>query len=155
MDRTTQAQLPAPDPVVSDDAAPYWEATSQHRLVLPRCTDCASFIWYPRGFCPACASFAVEWVEVEGTGSIYSFSIPRRGQGAYRDAAPYVLAYVELDVPGGAGPRMITNIVDCDPGSLAIDDRVEVVFHDTASGHALPRFRPVGATGAPCAMIVG
>ena len=135
--------LPAPDPVVQDDAAPYWEATKEHRLVLPRCTACASFIWYPRGFCPVCSSFDIDWVEVPGTGSVYSCSIPRRGQGAYRDSAPYVLAYVELDVPGGFGPRMITNIVDCDPDSVAIGDRVTVVFHDAESGHALPRFRPV------------
>jgi uncharacterized OB-fold protein len=138
----TDPALPAPDPIVSDEAAPYWEATREHRLVLPRCRACATFIWYPRGFCPACASFDIDWVEVDGTGTVYSFSIPRRGQGAYREAAPYVLAYVELDVPGGDGPRMITNVVDCDPESVAIGDPVEVVFHDTASGHALPRFRP-------------
>lgn len=142
MSESLPPPLPAPDPVVQDDAAPFWDATSEHRLVLPRCTDCSSFIWYPRGFCPACGSFAIEWVEVAGTGTVYSFSIPRRGQGAYREAAPYVLAYVELDVPGGAGPRVITNIVDCDPEAVAIGDRVAVVFHDTESGHALPRFRP-------------
>jgi hypothetical protein len=141
----SDSALPAPDPVVERDAAPYWEATREHRLVLPRCTDCATHIWYPRGFCPACGSFAVEWVDVPGTGTVYSFSIPRRGQGAYRDAAPYVLAYVELDLPDPdrQGPRMITNVVECDPESVSIGDRVTVVFHDTESGHALPRFRPL------------
>lgn len=141
-------QLPAPDPFVSDDAKPFWEATTRHRLVLPRCASCSTFIWYPRGFCPACGTFDIGWIETPGTGSVYSFSIPRRGQGAYRHAAPYVLAYVEIDVPGPAdgetlpGPRIITNIVDCEPESLSIGDRVAIVFHDTASGHALPRFRP-------------
>lgn len=143
MSDRTPVPLPAPDPSVEADAAPFWEATREHRLVLPRCRRCATVIWYPRGFCPACGALDVEWIDVPGTGSVYSFSIPRRGQGAYRDAAPYVLAYVELDLPdGGPGPRMITNIVDCEPESLRIDDRVEVVFHDTADGHALPRFRP-------------
>lgn len=144
MSDPTTGALPAPDPDVQDDAAPFWDATRQHRLVLPRCRSCATYIWYPRGFCPACSSFDVEWVEVAGTGSVYSFSIPRRGQGAYRDAAPYVLAYVELDLPDdGDGPRLITNIVGCEPESVAIGDRVVVDFHDTPSGHALPRFRPV------------
>ena len=146
-DERAASALPAPDPVVQDDAAPYWDATKEHRLVLPHCTDCSTHIWYPRGFCPGCGSFAIEWVELPGTGTVYSSSIPRRGQGAYRDAAPYVLAYVELDLPGEAagtpGPRMITNIVDCDPASVSIGDRVTVVFHDTASGHALPRFAPL------------
>ena len=141
-------QLPAPSPTVQDDAAPFWDATADHRLVLPRCTRCSVTIWYPRGFCPACGSFDIEWIDVPGTGTVYSFSIPRRGRGAYRDAAPYVLADVELDLPETAGrvhepgPRIITNIVDCDPDSVSIGDRVTVVFHDTESGHALPRFRP-------------
>jgi uncharacterized OB-fold protein len=137
------APLPAPDPAVHDDAAPYWEAAREHRVVLPHCTACDTWIWYPRGFCPGCGSFAIEWLEVAGTGTVYSRSIPRRGQGAYRDAAPYVLAYVELDLPDGRpGPRVITNIVDCEPEAVAIGHAVTAVFHDTASGHALVRFRP-------------
>lgn len=140
--------LPAPDPAVQDDAAPFWDATKEHRLVLPRCRACQEYIWYPRGFCPSCGSFDIEWTSVAGTGTVYSRSIPRRGQGAYRDAAPYVLAYVELDLPDGRpGPRIITNIVDCDPHSVVIGDRVTVVFHDTESGHALVRFRPIGDVG--------
>lgn len=141
--------MPAPDPEIQADAAPYWDATKEHRLVLPHCTSCATFIWYPRGFCPACGSFDIAWVEAPGTGEIYSFSIPRRGQGAYRDAAPYVLAYVELDLPDddaragrAPGPRVITNIVDVDVDQVRIGQRVTAVFHDTPSGHALLRFRP-------------
>jgi uncharacterized OB-fold protein len=61
-----------------------------------------------------------------------------------------VLAYVELDLPGGQpdGPRIVTNVVDCDPDEVSIGDAVEVVFHETASGYALPRFRP-RAVGGP------
>lgn len=138
--------LPTPEPWVHQDAQPYWDAAAEGRLVLPRCTSCGTVIWYPRGFCPTCSSFDVEWVELPGTGSVYSSSIPRRGQGAYADAAPYVLAYVELDLPEGAsdqvGPRVITNIVDCDPWSVSVGDRVEAVFHPTERGVALVRFRP-------------
>ncbi len=137
------SELPALDPTIQDDAAPFWEATSAHRLVVPRCERCQSVIWYPRGYCPACSSFDIEWIELPGTGSVYSFSIPRRGQGAYRGSAPYVVAYVELDVPGdGPGPRVITNIVDCDPSTITVGQQVSARFDDTPSGHALVRFRP-------------
>lgn len=146
-DVTAPGQLPAPDPRVHDDARPYWEAAAEGRLVLPRCTSCGTVIWYPRGFCPACGSFDVEWFDAPGTGEVYSFSIPRRGQGAYKDSGPYVLAYVELDLPdgmsdGGPGPRVITNVVDCDPWSVQVGDRVQAVFHPTERGVALVRFRP-------------
>jgi uncharacterized protein len=138
--------LPAPEPWVHQEAKPYWDAAAEGRLVLPRCTECGTVIWYPRGFCPSCASFDVEWIELPGTGAVYSFSIARRGQGAYAEAAPYVLAYVELDLPEGAveqvGPRVITNVVECDPWSVSVGDRVEAVFHPTERGVALVRFRP-------------
>ena len=42
------------------------------------------------------------------------------------------------------GVRVLTNIVECDPASVAIGQAVEVVFHPTEKGPALPRFRPVG-----------
>lgn len=54
-----------------------------------------------------------------------------------------MLAYVELD----EGPRLMTNIVAAGGsagvvGELAVGLPVEVEFHDTSEGSALPRFRP-------------
>ena len=135
--------LPAPAPLVLPEVKPFWDGTAEGRLLLPRCEDCQVFIWYPRPFCPSCASTRVSWVEASGRGTVYSYTINRRGQAdlsAYKEAGVYVLAYVELD----EGPRMMTNIVDCDPDSVKIGQRVQVVFHDTGEGTALPRFRPAG-----------
>jgi hypothetical protein len=38
---------------------------------------------------------------------------------------------------------MMTNIVEASTAELAIGLPVEVVFHDTGEGTALPRFRPL------------
>jgi hypothetical protein len=37
----------------------------------------------------------------------------------------------------------MTNIVEADGRELAVGAPVEVVFHDTGAGSALPRFRPL------------
>lgn len=134
----TTGNLPAPAPYVNPETKPYWDATAEGRLLLRHCRACDTVIWYPRSLCPECGSLDTEWIESGGRGTIFTFSINRRGAGAYRDASPYVLAYVELE----EGPRMMTNIVDCDIDAIAIGDPVEVVFHDTGEGAALPRFRP-------------
>ena len=133
--------LPAPAPTITLETKPFWEAATEGRLVLPRCDACTTIIWYPRAFCPACGNASVSWIEAAGTGTVYSFTIVRKGQGPYRDAGAYVVAYVELD----EGPRMMTNVVDCDPDAVAIGMRVEVTFDATDKGTALPRFRPVGS----------
>ena len=132
------SQLPTPAPRVTSETKPFWDGTAEGRLLLPRCLSCATVIWYPRTFCPSCHADGVEWIDASGRGVVYSFSITRKGDGDFRDAAPFVLAYVELD----EGPRMLTNIVDCDPETVTIGQSVEVVFHPTERGTALPRFRP-------------
>ena len=137
MTQAAERTLPAPPPVINVETKPFWDATSEGRLVLPRCNDCATVIWYPRLFCPECNSFDVSWFEASGRGTIYSFAVNRRGQGDYRDLT-YVLAYVELE----EGPRVLTNIVDCDVEQVAVGQAVQVVFHPTSNGAALPRFKP-------------
>ncbi len=133
--------LPAPAPAVNPETREYWAATARGRLLLKRCLDCGSVIWYPRALCPDCASTRTEWFAASGRGRVYSYTLNHRGQGAYSGAAPYVLAYVELE----EGPRIMTNLVGAEAGALAVGLPVEVTFHDTGEGSALPRFRPAAA----------
>jgi uncharacterized protein len=136
---TPAAALPAPAPATNPETTQFWAATAEGRLLVKRCQDCDGLMWYPRSICPECSSLRTEWFEVSGRGSIYSYTVNHRGEGAYQGAPPFVLAYVELD----EGPRMMTNIVEATPADLAVGLPVEVVFHDTGQGAALPRFRPI------------
>ena len=133
--------LPAPVPVITPETQEFWSATTQGRLLLRQCRQCSEMIWYPRVICPGCHSLDTAWIEASGRGIIYSFSIARRGQGAYTAAGPYVLAYVELE----EGPRMLTNIVGVDLEQVHIGQAVVVVFDSTGPDAALPRFRPVAS----------
>ena len=138
MTDTAPKTIPAPAPQINVETKHFWDATTEGKLLLAHCNECDVIIWYPKLFCSECGSFDISWVEASGKGSIYSFTINRRGQGDYRDMA-YVLAYVELE----EGPRVLTNIVDCDPETLSVGQAVQVVFHPTADGSAaLPRFKP-------------
>ena len=133
--------MPTPVPVVQPEVKVFWDATAEGKLLLPKCTECQTLIWFPRPFCPSCGSLSVDWVQASGKGTIYTYTVNRRGAGdlpEYRDPGPYVLAYVELE----EGPRIMTNIVECDVDSVRIGQAVEVVFHDTGAGTALVRFRP-------------
>ncbi len=129
--------LPAPAPVVNPETKPFWDATTEGRLLLKRCTDCGAVIWYPRAICPECWSADTEWFPASGRGTVYSYTVNHKGEGPYRDAGPYVLAYVELD----EGPRVMTNVITDDLGAVEIGSAVEVVFSRTDGEAALPRFR--------------
>ncbi|WP_254525830.1 Zn-ribbon domain-containing OB-fold protein [Natrinema caseinilyticum] len=129
-------ERPVPVPPTNPETEPFWDATADGRLLLRSCADCKRVYHYPRRQCPECASTNTDWTEASGRGTVYSYTVTRRASEEYADATPYVLAYVELK----EGPRMLTNIVDCDIERVEVDSRVEVVFDDTGSGRALPRF---------------
>jgi uncharacterized protein len=133
------SSLPTSAPTISPETADYWAATAEGRLLLKRCDACGHVIWYPRAICPDCHSTDTSWFEASGRGEVYSFTVNRRGDGPWKEAAPFVLAYVEL----AEGPRVMTNIVDCDVDSVAIGQRVTAVWDDTGQGNAVLRFRPL------------
>lgn len=127
------------------DAAtqPFWDAANRDTLAAPKCTNCGTFRLPPSPFCFVCQTRGVEWVELPGTGTIHSYTVVRHPlHPGLADCCPYVTGVVELDGTQGAGARMIVNIIDVDPDTVRIGDRVEVVFEHVNDEMSVPRFRP-------------
>jgi uncharacterized OB-fold protein len=72
-----------------------------------------------------------------GKATLYSYVINHREMPGF--PSPYSIAVVELD----EGPRMMTNIVECEqtPEALVLDMPVEVIFEDVGD-MSVPLFRP-------------
>ena len=121
------------DPAINPGDEPYFEAAAEGKLLLKKCNECGQHHHYPRALCPNCMSDQVEWVQAKGTGEIYTYSVTRRG-----GPTPYCIAYVTLD----EGPKMMTNIVDCDLDSIKVGQRVKVSFKKTENGASVPVFVP-------------
>ncbi|MFP5257024.1 MAG: Zn-ribbon domain-containing OB-fold protein [Acidimicrobiia bacterium] len=140
------SELPSPTPPYSPEAAPFWEGLAEGTVVLPVCDACRHHIWYPRSWCPVCQHESVTWTALSGRGTVYARTLLHKAMGPWQAAAPYVIAYVELD----EGPRVLTNVVTDDPASVQIGDPVEAVFVpvDRRDGDPDPeittllRFRP-------------
>jgi uncharacterized OB-fold protein len=129
-----QFDLPTPD----DDTRPFWDAARQGRLLIKRCAACGRAHHYPRSFCPYCWSRDVAWEDARGTGTVYTFSVVHRNDlPPFNDRVPYVAAVVELD----EGPRLMTNVVDCDPDAVACGMPVEVTFRELDGELFAPVFR--------------
>jgi uncharacterized protein len=125
---------------------PFWDAAKEDRLVAPKCTNCGTFRMPPSAYCFACQHRDVEWVELPGTATIYSFTVVRHPlHPDLWPICPYVSGVVELDGTQGAGARMLVNIIDCDPETVRIGDKVEITFEHVNDEMSTPRFRPVGS----------
>jgi uncharacterized OB-fold protein len=125
----------------------FWEGCGRGELVLQRCRHCDRVQHRPRAICAGCLSGDIEHFVASGCGTVYTFTIVHQNQmSGFREACPYVLAYVALD----EGPQLMTHVVGCDPEAVSIGMEVEVDFaevesgprYGTEGGAAIPRFRP-------------
>jgi len=119
--------------VTNVENKPFWEAAGQGRLMVGFCNACGENHYYPRSICPICYSTDTELKETSGLGQIYSFSVTRQAD------PPHIIAYVTLN----EGVTMLTNIVDCDAGTLRIGQRVRVHFVEAEDCCAIPMFSPL------------
>ena len=127
---------PSPTP----DTAHFWAGTKQGKLLLQRCKSTGEVYFPPRLFSPEDGSDDVEIFEASGKATLYSYMINQRQHPSFD--GPYAIAVVELE----EGPRMMTNIVECEqtPEALQLDMPLEVVFEDLNESVAVPLFRPAG-----------
>lgn len=118
---------------------PFWDAAKRHELIIPRCTYCNRFFWYPRPACPSCLREGWEWTPVSGRARLHTFTIVyQAAHPAFQDDVPYAFAMVQLE----EGPRMMTNVVDCDVADVRVDMPLTVKFDDVTDEWTLVKFRP-------------
>lgn len=97
----------------------------RYRLEGIRCEICGRSFFPVRKICPHCRRAGkVEIVRFSGKGTVFSYTVIRQPPAGFEPFAPYVIALVELD----EGPRVISQVVDCDPEEVYIGMRVETCF---------------------------
>ncbi|MBM3671487.1 MAG: acyl dehydratase [Actinobacteria bacterium] len=122
---------------------PFWDAAAQHRLVIPKCTACGAFRLPPSAFCWKCRAQDVEWVEHDGRGQVYAFTViwhPLLPDVA--DTVPYAPCVVEL--PNTNSCRLVGAMVEgVSTDDVRIGMDVELVWRDVSEGTSVPTWRPV------------
>jgi uncharacterized OB-fold protein len=119
-------------PPVNPETQAFWDAAAEGKLLVKKCADCDEVHFYPRNLCPFCFSDRTEWTQASGNATIYTYSVMRRAP------VPYAIAYVEL----AEGPRIMTNIVDCDLDAIRVGQPVRLVFKPSDGGPPVPMFTP-------------
>nr|WSX51303.1 Zn-ribbon domain-containing OB-fold protein [Streptomyces sp. NBC_00974] len=128
-------------PEIDDFTRPYWDAAAQGRLLLRRCGECGKAHHYPREFCPACwaGEDQVTWETASGRAALYTWSVIHRNDlPPFDRRTPYVAAVVDL----AEGPRMMTEVVDCEEAALRIGMPLSVTFREAAPGIWTAVFAP-------------
>jgi uncharacterized OB-fold protein len=133
--------VPKPDSLTQ----PYWDGVRQHELRIQKCRDCGH-VWHPPLYnCPRCHSTHVDWVATSGHGVLYSYTIVHHAAHvAVADKVPYLVALVTL----AEGPRVVSNLLNCNPADARIGMPLRLVFQEVAEGIWLPQFEPAAGDSA-------
>ena len=127
------AGMPAPVPSADGLDLPYWEGIRRDELWVQKCGSCCNWQWGPEWLCHQCQSFEMKWVQVEGTGVVYSWERPwhpvhpaLKGRGAY--------TVVLVELPHAGNIRTIGNLLGPDDQEVIIGAAVGAAFeaHDDA-----------------------
>ncbi|MEU0069001.1 OB-fold domain-containing protein [Streptomyces sp. NPDC006332] len=131
-----------PRPVVNRDNAGFWDGVRQHRLLIQRCTACATLRlpWLPG--CTACGSPDWDTVEAGGEGRVFSYVVLHHPPFPAFDP-PYAVALIEL----AEGVRMISNVVGVPYDKVRIGQSVRLEFQEYEDELVLPVFRAGEETG--------
>lgn len=130
-----------PMPAPTEISAPFWAGLKAGRVTIPQCRSCGHWVFFPRRHCDKCWSHDLEWKEVKGEGTLYTYTLTRIPTlPDFADEMPQKMAVVELD----EGVRINTTLVGLEAGEIRAGMRVRPVF-DTVSedGTTLLRFTAV------------
>jgi len=124
-------------PAVNRDTAFFWEGTKQGELRVQRCNVCSALRHPPGPLCTRCGSHDRGHLVASGRGTVYSFVVHHHPPVPGKDL-PLVIALVELE----EGVRMLGELHDVDPATVAIGQRVRARMQRVDDDLTLPGWVP-------------
>jgi len=125
-------------PNPTQDTKPYWDGLLKGQVLIQQCADCGIFRHYPRPVCPQCHSMAFDWREIEGHGTVHSWTVSYHAfHLAFKKDLP--TAYITVDLPEGV--RLCAPLRGDGIDDLAIGKQVNIGVEKLDADLAIPIVR--------------
>ena len=135
---------PLPRPNTYMRTQPFWDAAEERRLVIQYCPATGRFQHFPRPVSLYTGRRNVEWREVSGRGTLYSWTLTRVAWPGHESRVPYICALVDLD----EGVRVLANLYNVEPEKVSICMPVRLVWERLGYKINYPAFEPVPEASA-------
>ncbi len=124
---------------ISYDNADHYRGWLDHRLLLNRCGECATWHEPPRPSCPNCWSMNVVPTQVAGSGTIHLVVFLHQGPAAtgVDYSTPYPVVTVELDEQPNL--RITSTVIGASNDEITISKRVSLSWQ-LRDGAPMPVF---------------
>jgi hydroxymethylglutaryl-CoA synthase len=131
-------------------SVPSWKRTldQRHRLLAGRCPECGELNFPPEGACNACKTLVAEYetVKLTGEGTVEAATVISQG-GAPPEFAEqqaqsgdFGVVVAALEGPEGGSASIPAQVVDAEPGEVAIGDRVETTMRRIYTQEGVTRY---------------
>ncbi len=129
-----------PMPIPTPTTQPFWDALAEHRIRIQYSPSTDRYVFYPRVLAPGTLADDLQWREISGAGSLYTYTVAHRPVAPhFAGDVPQILAVVQWD----EGPRFSTEIVNAEPADVRVGMRVRPVFFDYPDeGVTMLRYEP-------------
>ena len=129
---------PLPRANIYMDTRPFWDAAKGGKLVIQYCKDTGKAQFFPRPVSMANGKRNLEWREVSGKGSVYTYTNTFSAWPGHEDRVPYLVALVELD----EGVRILCNLMNVKAEDVKIGMRVKLCWEKLSDDYNYPAFEP-------------
>lgn len=123
-------------PVISLDTAFFWEGTAAGELRIQHCAACGTLRHPPGPMCTVCGDDEPDHVVASGRGTVFSYVVHHHPKVPGK-TLPFVVALVELE----EGVRMLGELVDVDPATVAVGMPVTLALTRIDEDLTLPNWR--------------
>ena len=121
------SEFSRPMPVPTQTTQPFWDALALRTIRIQYSPSAGCYVFYPRVLAPGTLADDLEWRQISGAASLYSYTVAYRPVAPhFADAVPHIVAVAQWD----EGPRFATEIVNADPSELRVGMRIRPVFVD-------------------------
>jgi len=100
----------------------FYDHLANGEVKAVKCKTCKNFVMPPSSVCNHCFSKELEWVKLNGTGKIISFSEVYVSSSTFQSNTPYVVAVVEMD----EGVRLAGMVKNASRNDVDVGSRVSI-----------------------------
>jgi uncharacterized OB-fold protein len=118
------------------------ELRDNKRLLAIKCPVCQKVYMPPRLTCKTCFANMSEWIELEGSGTVLTYTIVNYAEPVHPVEAPVIYGIIQLD---GADTGFVHFLNEVEPEELRVGLRVKPVFKEKREGNILDirYFKPI------------
>ncbi len=132
--RQKTSHIPKPSALTK----PFWDAAKQKKLVIQYDPDSRCYQWWPRLVSVKTGKMNLEWKEVSGNGTLYSYTVTHVPALGFEDKVPYLVGLVELD----EGVRIISNLSGITEDNVKLGMPLRVTWEKLTDDINLFSFEP-------------